>query len=832
MKHVYLWLMFFFSYLLMSSSFALAQSNQGLTGVDPATALQQTAVRPATLAGPSKLHLPIVQAPLSPRLGLTDDWQLLAVDSASALVPPGEQLTVYFDPITEDLGFLDPTAQLSAVQEAAIARAPIWLRSDLRDNFRRFAWPNIADQFAQEVLNAPDPFVDEVAFQAAHISPGVLYYTPLQLLLENARFVYTVDSVLDYVQIVDYGTAAGDDYWSTTRYRIIEQNGDTTEYELDRDTYYWFIVHPKLSDENPLYINPATGGAADPPDGVFWRTYLWTHADPGYPLLSTSFGGTDFLWAHLTNTSGAANGGVGLLNSWINAVMDFGAGAERPIQPVRIYTLHCGNCGEFADITTAAARTALIPCNSPLALCEDHTWNEFWDGEWIHWEPVNNYINCPLAYETGWGKIFSGIYTYRGDGYAWNVTERYSVHTSTLNVTVTDSCGKPADGVRVSVYSNAIFGGLYPISWANTNSAGITSIELGDNRNYWMRLDGPLGPYPSAGVNYIIGNAVPDSIYYWEYAYENATPNLDVSQAPPYSNPRNEYQIEIEYVCDYEATYGIYYSGSSEFQLKLNSGITDFFIANAANYSCYSVNVPAQVFEHRANSISDTVSYILPTHDYWYAALSSRELGLNRPLVRAVAKVYKSDVLPPVSLALAPVNPPVQIPAGGGRFSYSTTLTNNTTQPQSFQAWIMIRQPSASWFGPVLGPLTLTLNPSVSVTRVRSQNVPGNAQAGEYAYEGRIGTYPDSLKSHDAFTFTKLDGAGQNVIADWSNTERSQTALVPSGLQMTASPNPFNPSTVATYQLQAASHVSLKVYDTAGRRRRWWRGGEMRESTK
>jgi hypothetical protein len=30
-------------------------------------------------------------------------------------------------------------------------------------------------------------------------------------------------------------------------------------------------------------------------------------------------------------------------------------------------------------------------------------------------------------------------------------------------------------------------------------------------------------------------------------------------------------------------------------------------------------------------------------------------------------------------------------------------------------------------------------------------------------------------------------------------------------------PNPFNPSTVASYQLQVAGYVSLKVYDTAGR---------------
>jgi flagellar hook assembly protein FlgD len=30
-------------------------------------------------------------------------------------------------------------------------------------------------------------------------------------------------------------------------------------------------------------------------------------------------------------------------------------------------------------------------------------------------------------------------------------------------------------------------------------------------------------------------------------------------------------------------------------------------------------------------------------------------------------------------------------------------------------------------------------------------------------------------------------------------------------------PNPFNASTVASYELRAASHVSLRIYDTAGR---------------
>jgi hypothetical protein len=34
---------------------------------------------------------------------------------------------------------------------------------------------------------------------------------------------------------------------------------------------------------------------------------------------------------------------------------------------------------------------------------------------------------------------------------------------------------------------------------------------------------------------------------------------------------------------------------------------------------------------------------------------------------------------------------------------------------------------------------------------------------------------------------------------------------------LSSSPNPFNPSTTLSFELRAASHVSLKVYDTAGR---------------
>ncbi len=56
----------------------------------------------------------------------------------------------------------------------------------------------------------------------------------------------------------------------------------------------------------------------------------------------------------------------------------------------------------------------------------------------------------------------------------------------------------------------------------------------------------------------------------------------------------------------------------------------------------------------------------------------------------------------------------------------------------------------------------------------------------------------------------------------WANTGESfdvvnEMALQPISLRLAVRPNPFNPSTALSYKLQAASHVSLKVYDTGGR---------------
>ncbi|RJP75111.1 MAG: T9SS C-terminal target domain-containing protein [Candidatus Zixiibacteriota bacterium] len=183
--------------------------------------------------------------------------------------------------------------------------------------------------------------------------------------------------------------------------------------------------------------------------------------------------------------------------------------------------------------------------------------------------------------------------------------------------------------------------------------------------------------------------------------------------------------------------------------------------------------------------------------------------------------------LPQVSVTLTPINPPIVIPPSGGSFSYNGTVNNDTTITQNFDLWVLVTLPNGTIYGPVLGPLDLSLPGSASITRVRNQTVPGGAPSGLYHYTAYVGSYPDGLADSSSFTFSK-SGDGGGPAGGWACTgepfpgeiggpsaSRRNTAL-PEEVALSASPNPFNPTTVASYELRAASYVSLKVYDTAG----------------
>ena len=374
-------------------------------------------------------------------------WEVIDSVSLNTRIPANGKLYIFCDYTSESLCVVAPPSGVIQLAELAKDYAPDWLKIELEDNFSRLDSVH-QDLYANMILNTQDPYVDEVSFCIAHLAPQVLTNSQFDpnVLLENAEYLYINDSSLDYVTIIDSGSASiGGDYYSTTRYRVYE-NGDTIEYYLPIDIYYWFIVHPKLQEELPTYIDPASGSPMAPPTGKFWRNYLFNNADAGYSFLKDTLSGFRTLW-NCKKDSLETNGALGQLSLWINTVLPWGsAHYPRLPQPVYLYHWHTGTCSEHGWFANGVARSALIPATLTVAYRNNHKFNEFWERSWMEWEPIDHFINHPETYEN-WSSIgnFKALFNWRGDGYIWTITDRYTP-VCTLMVHIGDVEGNPVDG--------------------------------------------------------------------------------------------------------------------------------------------------------------------------------------------------------------------------------------------------------------------------------------------------------------------------------------------------------------------------------------------------
>ncbi len=565
-------------------------------------------------------------------------WEMIDSMDLHVLIPGNESFSIYFDYSEEALSCTLLPDPLTSLAHQALDRAPDWLELDLKDNFRRMDTLH-QNTYADLILNCPDKrYSDEICFQVAHLSPQTLMYGSFDpnLVVENVHWMYEVDPSLEYVTIVDYGDPdLGGDYYSTTSYRFLNAPGDTIEREIPRDIYYWWVVSPKVSDELPRM----DAAVYD----YFWREYLFTQADSGYPLLDTALAYAHVVWDGMRRDMPAGRPfadsctAVDIIGNWATRTVPLPASGNRPHQPNVIAHEHNGNCGELQDLLCAAARTALIPTVCTHDINEDHVWNEFWWGG--DWRPYQvdlgfgaTHINNPgIAYDRdfGGGKDCSAIWNWRMDGYQWSDVERYS-RSCTLTVIVQDKNGAPVDGALVRLFSE-----MWPESrsalWqcfnGVTNQYGVFTTTLGDHQNYYVGIESPLG-YTSLEPVIDSTGAIPGSHTYWVRNLEGEMPRLEVHPDSLPSGPKQDYMVEIVYSVVDQTVYGVdCYNdyGNNQWAYKLYPGAVDFFLVDEANFASYADGASFDSYKITRKLNEGFTWMVLPTNEDYFCVFSNSE---------------------------------------------------------------------------------------------------------------------------------------------------------------------------------------------------------------
>ena len=545
-------------------------------------------------------------------------------------IPCGSDYYVKFSSrnLTLDEGkFVPCTSNLSEKAKNAIVRAPAWIQRDLARQFHAIK----CDAYADLILNADEKIVDEIAFSIASSPIGDV--PPTDVIADNAIALYENDKHIGYADVADYNISEKTHY-STVRYQVVE-NGLTKTVEYPPHIYYWYVVHPRVTSENPAQVY-----------GRFWRDYLFNHNDIGYPLLKEKLSQINFLWdcqsyyqpPYRTWKQSIANHPTAIeaISYWIGKTVPKQAYGDRPVQPNVIAHEHNGWCGELQKIAVAALRTSLIPSVGICDHGEDHVWREFFERGWHEndnwWADGGGAVDKPDVYAYKWRKNISALFAWRGDDSIYDVTPRYIHQADRVKVrfVVTDLNSNPVDGARITplvvgvrditwlkwmilekidalweklpswlkgrilqfIYESVkasvekipeSMETLLPCIWNYTNLQGESIFHLGRNRSYIFLIQyGNLGQiWQPAHLNAIRILTKPrDTTFYVRFPVVSKKLRCQIGKTP-----YGKYMLHVSFDARaYQINKNIFTGKNGRYEMD---GRIEFFVVNKTNFERY-----------------------------------------------------------------------------------------------------------------------------------------------------------------------------------------------------------------------------------------------------
>lgn len=550
-----------------------------------------------------------------------------------------------------------PQPVLTTIAEQAITAAPDWLEESLEIAFSSLD-DTYQDFWGRKILNAAVPeHRDEIAFCIAHLPLSTLTHAQFDagLLDENVAWIYSLDASQDYVRLVEYGDASqgGTDYYTTAAY-IIDEGSGPFEEEIPRDIYYWWVVHPAVTNERPGYVNPATGEVVPAAEGFFWRKYFWesdttydyrTNGDWVCTLFADVAPLPSFLWNRQVQSlpSGRVFTGdcsaMDIVSNWVLDVMHWGALPPRPSQPVALAYDHNGNCGEYQDLLGAAIRTALIPANGTHTIMDDHVWNEFWDQGWV---PIGDSDHTDLGsygngadYTYGGWKDISAAYALRGDKLEINRTANYTA-SCVVTTAVTDSAGNPVDGALVRIHGQSYYDpNSYGVCITGaTDVNGMLVLDLGDNRNFKGDVFSPAGNAP---VTLIVENTEAGGSYEFNVTLPGLMDVPRVTDLGPPPGDAPAWRLSATIDVPSAILYGVAKPPTGTdlirtSQTEIAPGSVDVFLVDALQKAAWEAGTPFDAY----HVIRETGAYtqtMTVDEDNWTLIVSNRHHNGHREIV-------------------------------------------------------------------------------------------------------------------------------------------------------------------------------------------------------